>query len=249
MWPEISPIVFAHRGDCAHAPENTLAAFKMAADKGATAIELDVNLSSDKQVIVIHDASVDRTTNGNGNVRSLPLAALRDLDAGAWFNEQFRGEHIPTLEEVFATLGKRIFINVELKDFVAPGDDLVPNVVELVKKFGLQETVMFSSFYQRNLLIAKRLLPEVSCGLLALPGFLGWPARTFGYRRKEYQAFHPNSKNVTLGLVNRAHAAGKRVHVYTVNDVEELKRLVGIGVDGIFTDDPAQALKVLGKGT
>ncbi len=249
MWPEFFPLVFAHRGDCAHAPENTLAAFKMAADKGAPAIELDVNLSVDKQVVVIHDSAVDRTTNGHGNVRSLPLAALRDLDAGAWFSEQFRGERIPTLEEVFATLGKRIFINVELQDYVAPNDNLVPNVAALVKKFGLQESVMFSSFYQRNLLTAKRLLPEVPCGLLALGNYLGWPARTWGYRRKEFAAFHPNLRNVTPGLVNRAHAAGKRVHVYTVNNVEDIKRLVGLGVDGIFTDDPAQALKILGKGT
>jgi glycerophosphoryl diester phosphodiesterase len=249
MWPEISPIVFAHRGDSAHAPENTLAAFKMAADKGAPAIEFDVKLSADGHVIIIHDAGVDRTTDGHGKVSSLSLAALRDLDAGAWFSGQFRGERLPTLEEVFATLGKRIFMNVELTNYATPFDDLVPHVVELVKKFGLQKSVMFSSFFPKNLLTAARLLPEVPCGLLAWTGIIGWPARTFGFRRKEYQAFHPYLKDATLSLVTRAHAAGKRIHVWTVNDVEEIKRLVGLGVDGIFTDDPAQALKILGKGT
>jgi len=249
MWPEFSPIVFAHRGDCAHAPENTMSAFKMALDKGAAAIEFDVKLSSDGHVIIIHDPTLDRTTNGHGKVSTFSLAALRDLDAGVWFSGQLRGERIPTLEELFAALGKRIFMNVELTNYTTPGDDLVPHVVELVKKFGLQDSVMFSSFFPRNLLTAARLLPEVPCGLLAWTGFIGWPARTFGYRRKEYAAFHPNSRNVTLGLVNRAHAAGKRVHVWTVNDVVETKRLVGLGVDGIFTDDPAQAMKILGKGT
>jgi glycerophosphoryl diester phosphodiesterase len=249
MWPEFTPIVFAHRGDSAHAPENTISAFTMAAEKGATAIELDVNLSADKQVVVIHDSSVERTTNGSGKVRSMPYGVLKELDAGEKFSGQYRGEHIPTLNEVFETLGKRIFINVELKDFVAPDDELVPRVVALVKEFGLQNSVMFSSFFPSNLLRAKKLLPEVPCGLLALGDILGWQARTFGYRRKEYAAFHPNLKNVTFGLVNRVHAAGKRVHVYTVNDVEDIKRLVGIGVDGIFTDDPGQALKVLGKSS
>lgn len=249
MWPEFSPLVFAHRGDSAHAPENTISAFRMATDKGAPAIEFDVKLSSDGQVIIIHDPTVDRTTNGHGKVGSFSLAALRDLDAGAWFHEQFRGERIPTLEELFATLGKRIFMNVELTNYATPNDGLVPHVVEMVKKFGLQDSVMFSSFFPKNLLTAARLLPEVPCGLLSWTGILGWPARTFGYRRKEYQAFHPNSEDATLGLVNRVHAAGKRVHVWTVNDGTEIKRLVGLGVDGIFTDDPVQALKVLGKGT
>ena len=249
MWPEFTPIIFAHRGDSAHAPENTITAFEMAAKKGATAIELDVNLSADKQVVVIHDSTVDRTTNGRGKVRSMPYNALRELDAGEKFSQQYRGEHIPTLNEVFETLGKQIFINVELKDYAAPDDELVPNVVALVQEYGLQDSVMFSSFFPNNLLRAKRLLPEVSCGLLALGDILGWPARTFGYLRKEYAAFHPNLRNVTFDLVNRVHAAGKRVHVYTVNNVDDIKRLVGIGVDGMFTDDPGQALQVLGKGT
>lgn len=249
MWPEFFPIIFAHRGDSGHAPENTISAFKMAAEKGATAIELDVNLTADKQVVVIHDPTVDRTTDGKGKVRSLPYAALRDFDAGVKFSDQYRGEHIPTLNEVFETLGRQIFINVELKDYNAPDDKLVPSVAELVKKHGLQDSVMFSSFFQANLLKARRLLPEVPCGLLALGDFLGWPARTFGYRRREYAAFHPNLRNVTIDLVNRVHAAGKRVHVYTVNHVEDIKRMVGFGVDGLFTDDPGQALRILGKGT
>jgi glycerophosphoryl diester phosphodiesterase len=249
MWPEISPIIFAHRGDCAHAPENTMSAFKMALEKGAPAIEFDVKLSADEQVIILHDPTLDRTTNGHGKIGSFSLAELQKLDAGTWFSEQFRSERLPTLEELFATLGKRIFMNVELTNYATPGDDLVPRVVELVKKFGLQESVMFSSFFPNNLLTAARLLPEVPCGLLAWTGFIGWPARTFGYRRKEYKAFHPFTKDVNLGLVTRVHAAGKRVHVWTVNEVDEIKRLVGLGVDGIFTDDPAQALKIIGKGT
>jgi glycerophosphoryl diester phosphodiesterase len=249
MWPDIPfPVVFAHRGDSAHAPENTLAAFTMAAEVGAPAIEFDVKLSADGRVIVIHDQTVDRTTDGRGDVRRLPLAALRDLDAGARFADSFRGERIPTLEEVFETVGSRLYMNVELTNYATPLDHLVPEVVKLVKKFGLEQRVLFSSFFPNNLLKAAQLLPEARRGLLAWAGWMGWPARAFGFRSNVYGALHPHLSNATLGLVNRVHAAGKRVHVWTVNAPDDIKRLVDLGVDGLFTDDPALALKILGRG-
>ena len=105
MWTDLScPIIIAHRGDKTHAPENTLAAFKLAAENGADAIEFDVKLTADGRVIVLHDQTVNRTTNGMGKISKLPYAAVRDLDAGAWFSEKFRGERIPTLDEVFRRL-------------------------------------------------------------------------------------------------------------------------------------------------
>jgi glycerophosphoryl diester phosphodiesterase len=249
MWPEFSPIIFAHRGDSAHAPENTISAFKMAADKGAPAIELDVKLSADGHLIIIHDRTVDRTTNGHGEVRSLPLSALRELDAGVWFSPQFRGERIPLLEEVFETLGKRVIINVELTNYATPGDALVPQVVNLVKKFGLQESVMFSSFSSDNLRLAKTQLPEVACGLLARELWPGRQTRREEWIEKTYDALNPFVYDTTCQLVNRVHAKGKRVNVYTVNAGVLIKYLIGLGVDGIITDDPAQAMKILGKGT
>ena len=94
------PAFFAHRGACAHAPENTLSAFELAAKQGAPAIEFDVKLTSDRQVIIIHDQTLDRTTNGSGEVAKHSLAALRELDAGSWLSADFRGEKIPTLDEV-----------------------------------------------------------------------------------------------------------------------------------------------------
>ena len=247
MWTDLSrPIVIAHRGDKTHAPENTLAAFKLAAEKGADAIEFDVKLTADGQVIVLHDQTVDRTTNGTGKMSELPFAALRNLDAGAWFSEAFPGERIPTLDEVFETVGKRLYMNVELTNYATPGDDLVPKVVELVKKHGLQNRVLFSSFFARNLMKARSLLPEVPRGLLCMPGLVGFWGRTFTWRG-DYFALHPHLADADPGLVNRVHAAGKRVHVWTVNAEEDLKRMIGLGVDAIFTDDPALALRLLGR--
>ena len=248
MWIDLScPIIIAHRGDKTHAPENTLAAFTLAAENGADAIELDVKLTADGRVIVLHDQTVNRTTNGMGKISKLPYAAVRDLDAGAWFSEKFRGERIPTLDEVFETVSKRLYINVELTNYFTPGDGLVPKVVDLVKKHGLQNRMLFSSFFARNLEMTRLLLPEVPRGLLCMRGILGSWGRTFTWRG-DYFALHPYLTEVDPGLVYRVQAAGKRVHVWTVNPEEELKRMIGLGVDAIITDDPVLALSLLGRG-
>jgi glycerophosphoryl diester phosphodiesterase len=178
-WP--CPLIFAHRGACAHAPENTLAAFELALAQGAHGLELDAKLSADGEVVVIHDATTDRTTGMRGHVSQLPLAALRELDAGSFFSETFKGEKIPTLAEVFETIGKRAFINVELTNYYTkPRDNLADKVCELVKRFGLEQSVLFSSFLPANLARTRSLLPAVPRGLLALSGWLGWWARSFG---------------------------------------------------------------------
>jgi len=247
MWTDLSrPIVIAHRGDKKHAPENTLAAFKQAAENGADAIEFDVKLTADERVIVLHDQTINRTTNGKGRISRLPYAAVRDMDAGTWFSETFRGERIPTLDEVFETVGNRLCINIELTNYATPGDNLVPKVVDSVRKHGLQDRMLFSSFFARNLRMTRLLLPEVPRGLLCKRGRLGSWGRTFGWRR-DYFALHPYFTDVNPGLVYRVQAAGKRVHVWTVNPEEDLKRMIGLGIDAIITDDPELALRLLGR--
>jgi glycerophosphoryl diester phosphodiesterase len=248
MWNDLqTPIVIAHRGDKVHAPENTLSAFKQAAEKGADAIEFDVKLTADGQVIVLHDQKVDRTTNGTGNVAKLPLATIRDLDAGMQFPQQFSGEKIPTLDEVFETFGKRIYMNVELKNYSTPNDRLVPKVALIVKNHGMQERVLFSSFLAHNLRKARLLLPEVPRGLLILPNWIGFWGRTFAWRG-DYAAIHPHIRYVNAELVKRIHTAGKRVNAWTVTAEADIKRMIGLGVDGIITDDPVLALRLLGRG-
>jgi len=241
------PTIFAHRGASAHAPENTLAAFELALAQGAEGIELDAKLSADGHVVVIHDATVDRTTDGHGRVKDMSLADLRSLGAGLFFAEKYRGEKVPTLEEVFEALGKRIFINVELTNYNTPGDHLVESVCMLVKKFELQKRVLFSSFFASNLSKARGLLPEVPRGLLAFNGLLGAWARSFGFAFGRYQALHPNLKDVTPQQVQRVHRLERRVHVWTVNATEDMRRLFDWGVDAIFTDDPQLAVQVRGE--
>ena len=238
------PIIFAHRGASAHAHENTLAAFELAMAQNADAIELDVKLSADGQVVVIHDATVDRTTGGHGRVKDISLAELRSLGAGSFFSEKFRDEKVPTLEEVFEAIGKRTFINVELTNYNTPRDHLVETVCILVKKFGLQKRVLFSSFFSSNLSKARAYLPEVPSGLLSLRGFLGAWARSFGFAFGRYQALHPDLKDTSPQQIQRVHRLKRRVHVWTVNAADDMRRLFGWNVDAIFTDDPQLAVRV-----
>ncbi len=241
------PIIFAHRGASAHAPENTLAAFELAVEQGADGIELDVKLTADGQVVVIHDPTVDRTTGAHGRVKDMSLAELRSLEAGSFFSAKFQSEKIPTLEEVFESVGKRTFINVELTNYKTPRDHLVESACILVKKFGLQKRVLFSSFLPGNLANARSYLPDVPTGLLALSGVLGlWP-RSFGFAFGKYDALHPNLKNATQQQIYFVHRLKKRIHVWTVNAEADLRRMFKWGVDAVFTDDPQLAVKVRGE--
>jgi len=239
-----SPIIFAHRGASSYAPENTLAAFDLAYRQKAEAIELDAKLSADEQVVVIHDQTVDRTTQGRGRVKEMSLAALKELDAGSHFDVAFKGEPIPSLDEVFAAFGQLLFINVELTNYASLMDALPDKVAELVKRHKLSRRVMFSSFNPIALLRIHRLLPETPVGLLALPGNNGSWARSWPGRIVPYQALHPALSDVTATLVGNCHQRGKRVFVWTVNQVEDMRRLIEMNVDGIFTDDPVRARQV-----
>ena len=242
-----SPIIFAHRGASAHAPENTLAAFELAVEQGADGIELDVKLSADGQVVVIHDKTVDRTTGTSGQVKDMTLDDLRALDAGSFFSDKFKNEKIPTLEEVFEKVGGKTFINVELTNYSTPRDHLVESVCMLVKRFGLQKRVLFSSFLASNLSRTRSYLSNVPTGLLALPGILGAWQRSFGFAFGKYDALHPYLKNATQQHIYFVHRLNRRAHVWTVNEEEDMRRLFKWGVDGIFTDDPLLAVKVRGE--
>lgn len=239
------PAIFAHRGSSAHAPENTLAAFQLAVRQGADAIELDAKLSADGHVVVIHDHTVDRTTDGSGSVRELPLAALQDLDAGSHFDIAFQGEKIPTLEEVFETIGKDIYINVELTNYTSRTDDLPQKVAALVKQFGLTERVLFSSFDLFVLFRVKRIIPDVPLGLLTLPGLGGILARSGVRHLIQHVSFHPNISDATISLIKYVQKSGRRVYVYTVNQSKDIQNMFAMGVDGIFTDDPLLARQIL----
>ena len=238
------PIIFGHRGACAHAPENTIASFRLAVEQGADFIELDAKLSKDHQVMVIHDPTVDRTTNGKGKVNELSLAELQVLDAGSHFNSKFAGEKIPTLDEVFKSVGRNIFVNVELTNYSSNNDDLIPLVADVVKANRMEERVLFSSFLPKNLKKIHELIPQAPTAILCLSGLSGLLSRSFLMTGVSPKVIHPYLSDTTAGMVGREHKRGRRVHVWTVNEESDMVNLLKIGVDGIFTDDPQKAKKV-----
>lgn len=239
------PIIFGHRGASAHAPENTLAAFLLALEHGADAIELDAKLTADGEIVVIHDQTTDRTTSIHGTVGKMTLAQLKELDAGSHFDVAFQGEPIPTLNEVFELVGKRTHINVELTNYASPLDLLPDKVAALVKRHGIEKRIIFSSFNPIALVRARHRLPDVPCGLLAFPGKSGWFARSFFAEALPHDALHPEARDVNTALINREHRRQRLVNVYTVNNPEVMRDLFFLGIDGIFTDDPRLAQQVL----
>lgn len=242
-------MLFAHRGASGYAPENTLAAFELAVRQFKTqppAVELDAKLSKDGGVFVFHDQTLERTTNGSGIVRNMTLDQLREFDAGSYFDEKFAREKIPTLDEVFEAIGNQAVINVELTNYATPGDALNEHVADIVRKHNLVDRVIFSSFLSGNLRKMANLLPEVPRALLIYSGTVGSLQRSWaGLWRTSYQALNPHYRSTTSELVTAAHRKGRRVNVYTVNQVEEILHLARIGVDGIFTDDVLRAEEAL----
>jgi glycerophosphoryl diester phosphodiesterase len=240
------PMIFAHRGSSASAPENTLAAFELAVEHGAHAIELDAQLSADGHIMVIHDHQVNRTTNGTGYVNEMDLVALKELDAGSYFDRKYQGEKIPTLSEVLETIGQKILINIELKNDRTPLDDLPRRAAEIVTRHAMQTRVIFSSFNPIALQRVKKELPGTPCGFLTSSELWNAGLRLLGrILIKEYEALHPDARSVTPELISKVHNNGQRIHVYTVNDPEEMRNFFKMGADGIITDKPELAVQIL----
>ncbi len=241
------PSIIAHRGSSAYAPENTLAAFKLAIEQGAHGIELDAKLTSDGQVVVIHDQTVDRTTNGTGQVDRMTLAELQSLDAGTHFDASFKGERLPSLAQVFASLGKHTFIMVELKNNSTPRDALPEHVAALVQEFALETSVLLSSFNPIALCRVSRLLPEVPLGLLTFGGKKGAWNRSWIGGLIPHQVLHPAWRDANRSLINKNHQRGYQVIPYVVNDKAVMQDLFSAGVDGIITDNPPLAIRTLAE--
>jgi glycerophosphoryl diester phosphodiesterase len=238
------PIIFGHRGASRYAPENTLSAFQTAFDQGAPAIELDVMLSADEELIVIHDATVDRTTNGSGKVNELSIDSLKKLDAGSKFSDKYVNERIPTLGEVLDLTGKKFLVNIELKNYHAPGDNLVEKVVNLVIARNMEDSVIFSSFLPTNILKIRRFLPNVPSALLTLGGIIGKLEISPFFRWLSPKFIHPEYQLIDEKFIQREHAHHRRVNVWKVNEETDLRRFVKADVDGIITDDPILALNI-----
>ena len=231
--------IFAHRGFSLQYPENTMTAFRKALEAGADGIEMDARLTQDGQIVIMHDPTIDRTTNGKGKVRNMLLQEILGLDAGIKKGVVFENERVPMLEQVFAELGGKLLLNIELCNY-DEGDNrqLANQTVELIEKYKLVDSVIISSFRFNNLVYVKDKNPGISCGLLAKQGLMGLFARNLLNHSVSVDALHPYYTDVNAGLIRKEQQCGRKVRAWTVNAPQDIRQLYELGVDAIFTDDP-----------
>jgi glycerophosphoryl diester phosphodiesterase len=237
--------VFAHRGASSLAPENTLPAFEKALEMGVDGIELDVQCSKDGIPMVMHNFTVDTTTNSHGPVASFTAAELAQLDAGSHFGEGYTGVGVPALREVLDLVGSACRINVEIKSRDLTGGCEVEPLIELIRHRNLYDQVIVSSFNPVSLIKLRWLDSKVELGLLygdPLPTYLSeaWLSPIIAP-----EALHPHNGLVDADLVCRAHSQSRAVNTWTVNDVERARHLQQLGVDAIISDVPGQIMAAL----
>ncbi len=237
-------LVFGHRGARAYAPMNTIPAFELALKQGADGIELDTHLSKDGQLIVLHDFSVDGTTDGKGLAKDMTLAQLKELDAGSSFSSAFAGTRIPTLSEVFEAVGQQLFINVEIKSITQETDGVEQAVADCITHHGLEGSVIMSSFNPLALKRFRAILPDVPIGYLYSLDY-DFSAAMEGF---PHEARHPEHEMVDAAYMDWAKQHNYRVNVWTLNDPVRAKMLRDFGVDGIITDNPDVIIEAL-RGT
>ncbi|MEJ2447774.1 MAG: glycerophosphodiester phosphodiesterase family protein [Anaerolineales bacterium] len=239
------PVIIAHRGASSHAPENTLAAFRLAVEQGAAAIELDVQLTADHEVVVFHDISLSRTTDGQGKISDFNLAELEQLNAGVNFEPAYQGERIPTLADVLDNIPDTIFLNIELKNLNTPTDVLPVKTADLIRQFQAQQRVLISSFNPLALYKFQRQIPEVPCGRLLYSKLTIKLYELLPLLASGYQSIHLPFRALTRNIVRTFHERDLKVFAYTLNHPQDIIDAVETGVDGFFTDDPGFASRLL----
>jgi glycerophosphoryl diester phosphodiesterase len=239
------PLIFAHRGACRAAPENTLPAFEAAVRLGADGVELDVQYTSDGKLVVFHNPELDETTNGKGRLTSHTFEEVRALDAGSFFGPEFAGTPIPTLEEALDLLRGRLLVNIEIKALDQTTGGIGVDTVKAVQARGMQDQVVISSFNPMALRRAKKAGPEIECALLLAPDLPGWTRSGLMRRYSGASALHPEAPMVDAAYAAWARKEGLPLRAWTVNDEDEMRRLAALDVDAIITDHPDVLARVL----
>lgn len=244
--------ICGHRGASGHAPENTLIAFEKARQLGAIWLEFDVQLCQTGEVIVLHDDTLERTTDLKQPVRPIEfsLSALKNLDAGSWFSPEFAGEPIPTLEEVLERFGGTLGLNIEIKSKIGVESNvgIEAKIAEMLQRYNLFDSVIVSSFDPTRLFKMQQVDSRVKLGVLySEQAFEYMPsydpikiAKSLGA-----VALHPDHKLVTADLVAEAGQAGLAINTWTVNEPTDMHRMLDLGVAMIITNYPDKLKSLL----
>lgn len=231
----------AHRGASGHAPENTLAAMQKAMETGAQMAELDVQQTADDELVLFHDDSLHRTSDGSGPLWQKSLAELQTLDAGAWFGEAFRGEKIPTLEQIFELVRGKMQLNIEVK-LHGHERDVAALVVKKIRAADFAEHCIVTSFGHEVADRIKALTPELTVGYIF--DHSQYSEAVFS---GPVEVLSANHWLITEDFMRKARAAGKQVHVWTVNDKPTMRRMLALGVDAIITNFPDRLAEVVAE--
>ncbi len=244
VWTFMTEIL-AHRGYSAKFPENTMIAFRGAEYANADGVELDVQLSKDGEVVVIHDEKLNRTTTGKGYVKDFTLQELKKMDAGVLFPDIKEKQTIPTLEEVFTWLTtNKLTCNVELKNGVFRYEGMEEKVIQLIHQYELTERIVISSFNHYSIVHCYRLAPEIEIAPLLSEGlYMPWVYAA----SIQAKGFHPHYLAASNEVIGDSLESGISVRPYTVNKEAEMKRLFQINCTAIITDDPTIAVKLRDK--
>ncbi len=235
------PIILGHRGSPHEAPENTLPSFLWALEQGADGIELDVHLTRDGAIAVAHNYALHKTTNGKGLLARRTLAELKSLDAGAAFSSKFAGTPIPTLEEVIEAVDKKACIMIEIKTYTGKANKRIACAIAgVVGSYGLYERTVISSFNPQILKQVKQADRRIPTGWLHNFIFPVSPGSCSFALFGKPDVLHPFHKYVNNKYMEIARRCGCRVIPWTVNEAAEVKRLIGLGVDGMITDRPGR---------
>ena len=229
-------LVVGHRGALGHAPENTMASFEKGLDWGADLLELDIHMSRDGELVVMHDGDVSRTTDGHGHIIDMTLAEIKRLDAGRWFDTRFRGQRVPTLVEVLAWARGRIPLIIEIKGDTQPATGIEEKLVETLRAHQMLDEVMVTSFHHPSVRRVKELEPALVTGI----HYTGRLVDTVGAARAALaDSVRPRWSYWTADLVEEVHAANLTANTWYPNyDDERIEHLVRLGLDSICTDYP-----------
>ena len=230
--------VMAHRGASTEAPENTMAAFQKAIDDMADYIELDVQLTNNGEVIVMHDSNAYRTTGVDANIVNMTYKEVKTLDAGSWFSDEYVGENVPSLKEVLELTQGKIKLNIELKP-ADNGTALAKNTVRLIEKYNMVNDCVITSFSESALKAVKTYNQEIKVGYILSAAYGDF------YDMKNVDFFSVNAAFLSKRTIDAIHNSGKRVYAWTVNNKEAIKNLTNKGVDGIITDNPVLARETI----
>lgn len=237
--------IYAHRGSSGGYPENTLSAFRDAAKLPIHGVEFDVHLTKDGELVVIHDETIDRTSNGKGFIKDMTLVELKKYNFGGWFSAKFNGETIPTLREVlYVFKDTHHHLNIELKSDIFPYDGMELKVLQILKDYRLEDRVVISSFNHEMVKSFKELAPQIETAILFVEVMVAPHDYASLVGADSLHAFFPT---VLRPMGKEIIASGRQLRVFTVNEESYADMMRDAGVHAIFTDYPEKMYTYLNK--